>query len=464
MLDNKILSMKNEIIKALQESVKIRSVEDEAKPGMPFGEGVYKALEQVLELSKELGFKVVNLDNMIGYAEHGEGKEMVAVLGHIDVVPEGNGWNYPPYGAEIHDGKIYGRGTLDNKGPIIGALYALKAIRDLNISLSRRVRIIFGTNEESGSKCVKHYVERDEIPVLGFTPDAEYPIINAEKGIVTTSFVKKIEGEEGKIRIKTIKGGTAANVVPAKAEATLVVDEELLEITKENIDGLIKSRGYNIDIEVIKDLKEIHIISHGVSAHGSTPELGKNAIIQLLFLLGNLEINKDSKDFTDTIKKLIGLETNGKMVGIDIEDSVSGKLTLNLGTIKGDSSEIRFDMNIRYPVTKTYEDFMPLLQSKMKENGIAMESVKHKEPLYVPEDEELIQKLQKVYRQKTGEEPKLLAIGGGTYAKSMKNIVAFGPIFPGEPDTIHQPDEYITVDNLIKNTQIMAAAIYELAK
>ena len=160
MLDEKILSMKEEIIKSVQEVVRIKSVEDKAKDGMPFGEGVHRALENCLELSKSLGFKTVNVDNMIGYAEYGEGDEMIAVLGHLDVVPEGDGWKYSPYAAEIHNGKIYGRGTTDDKGPTIGALYALKAVKDLNMPLKRRVRIIFGLNEETVSKCVKHYVDK----------------------------------------------------------------------------------------------------------------------------------------------------------------------------------------------------------------------------------------------------------------------------------------------------------------
>jgi succinyl-diaminopimelate desuccinylase len=150
MLDENILAMKDEIITSVQAALRIRSVGEDEKDGMPFGEGIQKALEHCLELSQTLGFKTVNVDNMIGYAEYGEGDEMVAVLGHLDVVPEGGGWTYPPYAAEIHDGKIYGRGATDDKGPTIGALYALKAIKDLRLPLKRRVRIMFGLNEEAG--------------------------------------------------------------------------------------------------------------------------------------------------------------------------------------------------------------------------------------------------------------------------------------------------------------------------
>lgn len=464
MLDQRILEMKDAIVQAVQESVRIKSVEDTARENMPFGEGVYTALNHAMKLSEKLGFKAVNMDNMIGYAEYGQGEEMVAVLGHLDVVPEGEGWSYPPYGAEIHDSRIYGRGTLDNKGPIIGALFALKAIKDLKIPLKKRVRIIFGTNEESGSRGVEYYVQREEVPVLGFTPDAEYPIIYAEKGIVIVSHEKQFKGERGGICLKSFKGGVAANVVPAYAKALLGMDEECVGEMLECIEKIIEKNGWNIEASVKEKSKDIQLLSYGISAHGSTPELGKNAIIPLLQLLNQLDIKKDVKELFSFIEKFIGEETDGESLKIGMEDDISGKFTLNLGTMTGNDGAMEFDVNIRYPVTGKYDDFIPKLQEIMKENHVEIKNIRHKAPLYIPKEAELIQKLQKVYQEKMNQDPELLAIGGGTYAKSMKNIVAFGPIFPGEPDVIHQPDEYITIDNLIKNVQIMAAAIYELAR
>ncbi|MCG0276560.1 MAG: Sapep family Mn(2+)-dependent dipeptidase, partial [Thermosediminibacteraceae bacterium] len=171
------------LIKSVCEIIKIRSVEDAPAPGKPFGEGVARALEYALDLSRSFGFRTKNLDNYIGWAEWGEGAEMVGILVHLDVVPEGSGWTYPPFGGEIHDGKIYGRGAVDNKGPAMAALYALKTLKDAGVKFKRRVRVIFGTNEESGMKCIKYYLEHDEEPTMAFSPDAEYPIINGEKGI-----------------------------------------------------------------------------------------------------------------------------------------------------------------------------------------------------------------------------------------------------------------------------------------
>lgn len=456
MLDEKIVSMKQEIIRGVQEAIKIKSVGTEAKDGMPFGEGVHRALEHSLKLSESLGFKTVNVDNMVGYAEYGQGDEMVAVLGHLDVVPEGDGWSYPPYAAEIHDGRIYGRGATDDKGPTIGALYALKAIKDLNIPLKRRVRVIFGLNEETGSKCVKYYVDNGgEIPVCGFTPDAEYPIINGEKGIVTSKYKRKLI-QEGDVQITSISGGIAANVVPDYAEAVIILPKDKVADIKKLADNIAE-----IGIEEKQD--SLIIKTYGISAHGSTPEKGKNAISYLLLFLGKLDFKGDIKEFIDFMNKYIGLDLHGESLGIYLEDEISGKFTFNLGKISGNKDEVNIEINMRYPVTKTYEDFIETFYEKMDLGKLNETEMRHKRSLYVSPDTTFIKKLQKIYEEKTGDKADLISIGGGTYAKSMSNIVAFGPIFKGQPMVEHKPDEYIEIDSLIKNIQIMAAAICELA-
>jgi len=455
-LDERIINMKDEIVKSVQECVKIKSVEEEPTDGMPFGEGVHKCLEYCLRLSESLGFKTVNADNMIGYAEYGEGDEMVAVLGHLDVVPEGDGWTYPPYGAEIHNGKIYGRGTTDDKGPTIGALYALKAIKDLNIPLKRRVRLFFGLNEETGSKCVKHYVDiGGEIPVAGFTPDAEYPIINGEKGIVTCKYSIQLS-QEGDLILKSINGGIAANVVPDYAVAEVIAPKQMIQEIK-----VLADKDENLKIE--ENDGSILLKYYGISAHGSTPEFGKNAVTHLLSLLGKLNFEGDVKEFLDFFSKYIGNELNGQSLGIYLEDDISGKFIFNLGKIMGDEKEITLDINMRYPVKNFYEDFIDTFKEKMESGKLEEVFIRHKKSLYVSPDTEFIKKLQQVYEKYFGEEAELISIGGGTYAKAMDNIVAFGPIFKGQPMVEHKPDEYIEIDSLIKNVQIMAAAIRELA-
>ncbi|RDY23804.1 dipeptidase PepV [Romboutsia maritimum] len=456
-VNKKILEMKEEIIQSLKECIKIRSVENRGEGGTPFGLGIQEALNYCLNLSEDFGFKTVNLDDKIGYAEYGKGDEMVAVLGHLDVVPEGKGWKYPPYEGEIHDGKMYGRGTTDDKGPTIGALYALKIIKDLNIPIKKRVRVIFGLNEETSSECVKHYIEKkEELPVAGFTPDAEYPIINGEKGIVTCEYKKNLNQDE-KIILKSIKGGTAPNVVPEYADAEILV----LDAETDNIIDMSKEIK-EIEIDKISD-NMILVKSYGISAHGSTPEIGKNAISHLLLFLQKLNFNKDVKEFVNFMNKYIGTDTTGESMDIYLEDDISGKFVLNLGKIQGNEKEISISINMRYPVTKNYEDFNFIFREKMKLGDFKEVYTKHKKSLYVSPQSELIKKLQKVYEEQMGEKADLISIGGGTYAKSMPNIVAFGPIFKGEPMVEHKPNEYIDINGLLKNIEIMVCAICELA-
>jgi len=460
---NKLIDvMREDIISSTQEIIKIKSVQSEAKPGMPFGEGVGKSLECALNTAKNLGLHTVNLDGYVGYAEYGQGEDYVLALGHLDVVPEGDGWIYPPFGAEIHDGKMYGRGTTDDKGPIMATLYGLKAIKDAKLPLSKRIRVLFGTNEETGSKELKHYLEIEKAPVAGFTPDADYPIINGEKGITIFNLVKDFNGENRfENYIKFVKGGQAANMVPDYCEAGIISTNAQSIIKSLGI--FIKNKGYKLSAVVNKNL--IIIRSIGESAHGSLPHLGQNAIMQLFDFLGTIDFGTtDVSEFVKFINKNIGMEVHGESFGVNLEDEISGKLSFLVGTINMDKKSATLTLNLRYPVTNKLEDMMNPFNSRLEGTGIRVENFEHQEPLYFSPDSPIIKALQKVYTEQTGEEAKLVSIGGGTYAKEMPNIVAFGPMFPGEPDTIHKQNEYITIDNLIKNAKIYAHALYELAK
>lgn len=462
-LNRRIDEMKDELIKSTQEVLRIKSVaEKSAGEGKPFGQGVADCLEAALRISKELGFKTANIDGYAGYAEYGDGEEYVGVLGHLDVVPEGDGWMYPPYGAEIHDGKIYARGALDDKGPIMAALYGLKAIKDSGAKLSRRVRIIFGTNEENGSTEIEHYLAKEKPPVAGFTPDADYPIIYAEKGITMFNVVKDLNTkQDGDVKVKYIKGGQRPNMVPDYCEAGISAKDT--GTIADSVKEFAAKSGYDIKAEVKDNM--LVVKSYGVSAHGSTPEFGKNAIMQLLAFLGTLDLGKsDIADFISFFNKYVGMEVYGESFGVYLEDKASGKLSFNVGVIDMNEDKVTMALNLRYPVTYKYEDMMNPFNTRIKEIDLRVENMVHQGPLYYPEDHPLIKTLQKVYTEQTGKEATLLAIGGGTYAKEMPNIVAFGPIFPGKPNLDHQTNEYIEIDDLILNAKIYAQAIYELAK
>lgn len=461
-INQKVDEYQEELIKSVQELVRIRSLQEEAEEGRPFGPEVAKALDKALVISQALGFKTVNMDGYIGYAEYGEGEDYVAVLGHLDIVPEGDGWLYPPYGAEIHDGKIYGRGTMDDKAPLVAALYGLKALKDLMLPLGKRVRIIFGTNEESGCGEMEHYLEREKAPVAGFTPDAEYPVIYAEKGITMFDIVKELRSHgNGEAVVTYIKGGQRANMVPDYCEAGVSVQDKA-EIVQA-AEKFVGHTGYDVKAEIQDEL--VVIKSRGVSAHGSLPQLGKNAIMQMFKFLGSLPLGQsDLAEFINFFNIHAGFETDGKSFGLGLEDKESGKLSFNVGTIAMQEDKVRMALNLRYPVTFKYEDMMEPFQEKLQGTGIRVENMMHQKPLYFPADHPLIKSLQKVYSEQTGEEANLLAIGGGTYAKEMPNIVAFGPILPGEPDLDHQANEYIGIEHLLLNAKIYAHAIYELAR
>lgn len=392
-------------------------------------EGAVHCLRWVLDLAQEMGFATHNMDDMVGWAEYGEGDELVCVLGHLDVVPAGNGWTKDPFGGEIENGRLYGRGTTDDKGPMMAALYALKAIKDSGIPRKRRIRLLFGTEEETGCEDMKYYVEHGgELPTLGFTPDGEFPLIHGEKGLIIESY--RCHFAPG--QLKALWGGTAANIVPDSAYAALE-------------DGT-------------------KIECRGKSCHGAEPWNGENAIGKLLARLNALPLTGQLKTAVQFLHSRIGLETDGTSLGIAMEDDLSGRLSFNLGMLRGEENSLTVTVNYRYPVTKAYNDCVPAVREAFAQAGFELVSSFHDEKLFLPENHPLVEKLIGVYNSYTGETARPICIGGGTYAKSMPNIVAFGPIFPGDEVTEHEPDEYIALDRLAQNYDMIRLAMLALAE
>lgn len=446
---------KGALLKTLGESIRIPSVRQEDGSGYPYGADIQRCLEFMLETGRNLGLAVGNLDNRVGWCEYGAGEEMVAVLGHLDVVPAGGGWSGDPFSGEIRDGKVFGRGSMDDKGPTVAALYALRALKESGLPLRRRVRLLMGTNEETGSADMKYYLAHGgETPVMGFTPDGEYPVINGEKGIVNVTFRRALR-QTGPVRLRKISGGDAPNVVPASAFAELECSDELAR----KIPGLLPEKTACVSIP-----GGVRIEARGVSAHGSTPEQGENAAGRLLLALSALPLEGELREAVRFLAEKIGLETDGAALGIALEDEMSGGLTFNLGTVEGDAEGLTCRVNYRYPVTKSLDDCGPKFQAELEAAGFRVEEQTHKQSLYIPPESELVTALMRVYREETGLDGAPKSIGGGTYAKAMPNVVAFGPIFPGDEVREHKPDEFIEVDRLMQNAQIIARAMYELAK
>ena len=448
-LNNKIMEMQDEIIAAIQQNMRIDSVKGEARPDAPYGEGPKAALMDALALGERLGFKTGVADNRVGWVEYGDGEEMVGVLGHLDVVPVGDdGWTYPPFGAEIHDGKLWGRGVLDDKGPIIGSIFALKAIRDLGLPIDRRIRVLFGTDEECGSSCVEYYVENGyEMPTIGFTPDGDFPLIFFEKGMTRFTVGGKVT-DKGNIEVEYFGGGIAANVVTPTCKL----------IVKGNL-KVTETEGVSVCVEDGKTTVE----AVGLGAHGSMPELGVNAAVKLLNAVKENDFGGDFGRYMNFILEKIGTEVHGESFGINYVDEETGVTTLNLGVLNYDGEDMSLTLDVRYPKTAAADVVVPAVTKVAEAYGLEVLEADCTECLYVPQDSELVVKLMEVYKAETGRDDKPMAIGGGTYAKHFPNMVAFGPCFIEDPSVIHQPNECADIDKLMQAIQVFGAAMYELA-
>lgn len=467
MLDKFIENSKGEIVKKVQELIQIPSVyEDSNDPNKPFGENANKALEYILELGNSLGFRTKNIDGYCGYIEFGEGKEIVGIIGHLDVVPKGEGWTYPPFSGTIFDNKIYGRGSIDDKGPVIASLYAMKAVAD-NCKVHKRVRLILGLNEENDWKCINYYKEHAELPTIGFSPDADFPCIYAEKSILSCYIsMDYSKFENTVIKIKEINcNDNAINVVPKFCSTILEIDNN--KILTEDFINFIKTTidKYNFEIDIYKiNNQEIKLTSHGIQAHAAHPNLGKNAISQLMVILyeifNNYNINIELFNF---FYNYIGTQYDGKNLGIDFEDE-SGKLTLNVGKLNLTNSTLEFGMNLRIPINTSLDTINNTFIKHCKSYPNLNYSNKRFQPsLFIPKDNYLVKTLCDIFNEATNSNLEPIAIGGATYARAFENCISFGANFPGNKDMCHQTDEFIDIDNLILASKIYAKAIYKLA-
>ncbi|MFA5527324.1 MAG: dipeptidase PepV [Peptostreptococcales bacterium] len=454
---------KDRIIKDLQGLIKIRSVDGERKEGRPFGDGVHEALMYMLDKGKELGLTTKNIDNYAGHIEIGEGEEIVGVLVHLDIVAEGSGWDMDPFGGEIIDGKLFGRGAVDNKGPAIVSLYALKTIVDAGIKLHRRVRLILGTNEETAEwGGINYYIQKEEMPHMAFVPDGEFPVIQGEKGILIFDLVKKIGlSTETGIKLKSIEGGNAPNMVPDFCKAVLIAKD--YRPIMDAIEQFNKERDYSIKYKM--QGKGIQISAAGVSAHGSTPEKGINAISIMIQFLGKLTFDNDSiQDFIKFYNDKIGMDIHGERIGCYFKDDISGELIFNLGQIKVDEKTIGMTVNIRAPLHTDMEDIYAGIRSVIDEHSFGIIKKHYQGPIYLESDHPVIKALMKVYQKHTQDyESKPKVIGGGTYARAIENAVAFGPRLVDGPSVEHQKNEYIEIEHLMTLFRIYTDAILELA-
>lgn len=454
MFDEIIEKSKNEIINSLLELIKFPSVSDESGTSKyPFGEECNNALNYILDLGKSMGFRTKNIDGYCGYIEFGEGEELVGIIGHLDVVPANiqDGWTTPPFSPTIRDEKIFGRGSIDDKGPVIASLYAMKAIND-SMTVSKRVRLIIGLNEEKSWKCINYYKAHEEHPSIGFSPDANFPAIYAEKGIMSVKLENTFTIKDYDI-LEINCENNAINVVPKYCSIKLR--------KKYNANSNLHEKQ---NIKLTENDNILFIESFGIAAHAAHPELGDNAIKTLVnYLINNFEFDNPYLKSLYEIG-LFDIESPKFMSDQKLEDE-SGVLTSNVAFFDYIDNKLIIKINLRIPVTIKLDYIFSKytsLQSLFPNLEVYKLSVQ--EPLYVEKDNYLVKTLVNIFNRKTNLNSEPIAIGGGTYARAFSNCISYGATMPGDKDMCHQVDEFIEIDKLILSSKIYAEAIYELSK
>jgi len=449
-----VLKIKEDMLKDIKALCLIDSVLDEStsQVGQPFGKGNKEVLDAMLAIGIRDGYRTKNVDGYAGHIDIGEGQETVGILGHLDVVPVNKeGWIYPPFDMTIDNDCIYGRGVADDKGPLLAAYYAAKIIDKINFPKKRKIRVIFGCNEESGSNCMKYYFKKEKFPTLGFTPDAGFPVCYGEKAMAFFS----LHGEKEDSKLISFTSGTVANVVPEEAIAKV---EGTADIYQKSFDDYLNKRKLSGSITNQEGYVVFQLV--GKSAHASTPDKGINAAVYLCEYLNTVIADSAiafvSKFFTDDNHALkLGFYHRGEM----------GEITVNLGVMqitKEDGIKIVLDMRCPHELK---EETIVECMDKVTSDYFLSYTHRMLPYLYVNPSSELITKLHEAYVHVSGDVvAKPMTMGGGTYAKEMPNCVAFGISFPGVNNKIHENNEFISINDLLVGTEIYATALYELIK
>ncbi|MDO4493629.1 MAG: Sapep family Mn(2+)-dependent dipeptidase [Clostridia bacterium] len=411
------------------------------EPGMPLGREVSRALDCAVDLGKKFGFEGRNIDGYCAVIDFGEGDELLMIADHLDVVPAGKGWDTDPFEPAEVDGRLVARGVLDNKGPAVCALYGMAAVKAAGLKMKRRVRLFLGGDEEVGWKCVDRYRETEELPALGFTPDACYPVVNSEMGIYQVQYKRTMENSGVRIHC-----GIAANVVPGEAEAVLPCEAVPCEVPE----------GFTAEF----DGNVIRVKGRG--GHAAMNDLAKNALCCLLDLLAQQPLAPEDSAVAQSLHAFFDYDLHGEGFDVDVKDE-SGYCTLSLDMLEWDENGVLLTIDSRHPFSLAKETLEEKLDAAF--GCILFERIplKHQPGHFIPADSELVSTLMDVYTQVTGKVSAPQTMGGGTYARAFPNSVAFGMSPENEPDECHMPNEGMTLASFRENTLIMAEAIRRLA-
>lgn len=450
-----------EMLDDICELCRINSEKMPGEEGMPYGPGAAECLEAALDMAEGYGFEVVDYDGYVGCVDMNELPKQLDILAHLDVVPAGEGWEVTgPFDPVVKDGKLYGRGTADDKGPAVAALYAMRAIKELGIPLKKNVRLIMGTDEECGSSDIDHYYRIEKEAPMTFSPDASYPVTNTEKGRLPGHFTAEFEASEALPRLVSIQAGTKINVVPGKAAATVEgFDVDTLKAAARTVE-----EETGIQFQFSDTGAHCVITAVGVGAHASTPQEGNNAITGLLTLLVRLPFAPCAQ--VEMLKKVLELmphgDVNGTTLGVDMEDEISGRLTLAFSMLTVDASRLDGQFDSRCSVCATEETVLHVIKGAMAGAGITLLNDSMTPPHHVDGDSVFVKTLLKAYEDYTGLKGECQATGGGTYVHHLKNGVAFGAAMPGTDNHMHGADEFAVVDELVMSAKIFAQVIVEL--
>jgi len=459
-------SWQGEMIDMLRGWVAVPSLashKPDAEPGKPFGPECRRVLDIALEDAKRLGFEVDNVDGYAGAVQFGSGEKTMGMLCHLDVVPAGDGWTYPPFELTVADGKMIGRGTMDDKGPAVAALFAMRAVRDSGLKMKDGVRLILGCDEETGMQDMRYYAKHRQMPDYGFSPDAEFPVINIEKGGLSIKLNKRTGGEDGaQIPVYELYAGEAPNVVPGKAHAVVGLQNISFEELSTKCAEMCGDGVTQLNVTDLGDGKA-KIESIGRSAHASTPDLGINAAGMLLIALDKLGAGGGSKDAIHVLAEKIGLKGDGSGLGMAVADEESGALTSNLGILRYDGDEFIVMLDNRVPICGDPVMLLGNCTLAVAPAGLAVSTRGYRGPHHVPADSLIVQGLLAAYHEVTDLPAYAFAIGGGTYSRMMPNTVAFGFNFPGDADPCHMPDESVEITKFVMSVKIFAHAIARLA-
>ena len=442
-------SYREEFIGMLQRWIRTPSVKGEAEDGAPFGRDVRRMQDTAMEDAKKLGFEVRDFDGYACDVTLGDAEEKIAVLGHLDVVPVGDGWTKPPFDGLVENGRIYGRGTNDDKGPSLAALFAMKAVREAGIPMKKGVRLILGCDEESGWEDMEYYGAHERIPDVGFSPDACFPLINTEKGMVVLEL--RAPAAETGLRILEMATGDRINVIPGECRALVEGGAELA--------GKVRAYAERTGLPYAAEVTEqgVRLTATGIPGHSAYPEGKRNAIGMMLLLLREL----GAEGPVAVLAEAVGMEHDGKSLGCACRDEVSKELTCNMGILRLQDGEWFGTLDFRCPVTADQEKLKEAAAAHLP--GFDIKTETQKPPHHVPADSELVKSLLAAYEEETGLKGEPMSTGGGTYAKVLKQGVAFGALFPDEEDLAHQADEYETIDRLMLAMKIYANALIRLA-